>query len=334
MPRIFDNIDQSLLPALTQTLLVSERADFCVGYFNLRGWKQIDRHIEKWAGGEGHACRLLVGMHQSPDRSLREKLSAAYSQEAIDNAKVIELKQALADEFRTQLTLGVPNNADEAGLRKLARQIRARKVIVKLFLRHPLHAKLYLLHRPDPVNPKVGFVGSSNLTFAGLSMQGELNVDVMDHDACQKLSDWFDARWGDRWCIDISDELAAIIEQSWAGAKEVLRLLIRNSAPVVYVLARSIKGWRKPRAIADSMSRGNVAAVSPFEAKQTRTTAKTAAIRNDFIVSKADQVLIAHASNPGKTEALARSVINQGKSLLTFPSASNAHLIEMGAVNV
>ena len=221
MPRIFDNIDQSLLPSLTETLLVSERADFCVGYFNLRGWKQIDRHIEKWAGGKGHACRLLVGMHQSPDRSLREKLSAAYSQEAIDNAKVIELKKALADEFRTQLALGVPNNADEAGLRRLARQIRARKVIVKLFLRHPLHAKLYLLHRPDPVNPKVGFVGSSNLTFAGLSMQGELNVDVMDHDACQKLSDWFDARWGDRWCIDISDELADIIEQSWAGEKLV-----------------------------------------------------------------------------------------------------------------
>ena len=106
-------------------------------------------------------------------------------------------------------------------LRRLARQIRARKVIVKLFLRHPLHAKLYLLHRPDPINPKVGFVGSSNLTFAGLSMQGELNVDVMDHDACEKLADWFEARWSDRWCIDISDELAEIIEDSWASEKLV-----------------------------------------------------------------------------------------------------------------
>ena len=27
---------------------------------------------------------------------------------------------------------------------------------------------------------------------------------------------WFDDRWNDRWCLDISDELAEIIEQSWA----------------------------------------------------------------------------------------------------------------------
>lgn len=217
MPRIFDNIDADLLPELNKVLSVSDRADFCVGYFNLRGWKQIDANIESWSGQNGNACRLLVGMHQSPERGLRAKLSTIVEEEGIDNARALELKKALAEEFRDQLSFGVPNNADEAGLRRLARQIREEKVTVKLFLRHPLHAKLYLLHRPDPVNPKVGFVGSSNLTFAGLSFQGELNVDVMDHDACTKLASWFDDRWNDRWCIDISDELATIIEESWAG---------------------------------------------------------------------------------------------------------------------
>ncbi len=88
---------------------------------------------------------------------------------------------------------------------------------VKLFLRHPLHAKLYLLFRPDPINPKVGYLGSSNLTLAGLSKQGELNVDVMDRDACDKLARWFEDRWADRFCVDISDELVGIIQNSWAS---------------------------------------------------------------------------------------------------------------------
>ena len=186
MPRIFDNISQSLLPALRETLDVANRADFCVGYFNLRGWKAIDGHIDQWSGGPGNCCRLLVGMQRLPQDELREAFSIVKKDEGIDNPTALRLKKRLAEEFRHQLTLGMPTNDDELGFRRLAAQIKAKKVVVKLFVRHPLHAKLYLLFRPDPVNPSVGYLGSSNLTFAGLANQGELNVDVMDHDACQK----------------------------------------------------------------------------------------------------------------------------------------------------
>ena len=216
MPRIFDNIDQKLLPALQDTLNLSQRSDFCVGYFNLRGWKQLDSYIEKWAGGDGNCCRLLVGMQRAAQEELRDALGVMKRQGEVDAQTVTKLKKKLAEEFREQLAIGIPTNADEAGLRRLAAQIKANKVRVKLFLRHPLHAKLYLLFRQDPISPIVGYLGSSNLTFAGLSQQGELNLDVLDHDACQKLSKWFEDRWNDNRCLDISDELVQIIESSWA----------------------------------------------------------------------------------------------------------------------
>jgi len=220
MPRIFDNIEQDLLPALKETLVVSERADFCIGYFNLRGWGKLARFVDNWSG-HPNCCHLLVGMHKPPEEEVRELLSLSSESSAIDAQKVVRFKIQLAEEFRKQLMVGAPTNEDEVTLQKLASQIKAGKVVVKLFLRHPLHAKLYLLYRQDYNNPVTGYLGSSNLTLAGLSKQGELNVDVLEYDACQKLAKWFNDRWNDKWCLDISQELVEIIEESWAR-KELL----------------------------------------------------------------------------------------------------------------
>lgn len=216
MPRIFDNINQKLLPALCDALEPATRADFCVGYFNLRGWKQLDSYIERWEGGENSCCRLLIGMQKLPHEEERAMRNLIRADRGLDNQSALRLKKRLAEEFREQLASGVPTNEDERGLRCLAAQIKAGKVVVKLFLRHSLHAKLYLLHRPDRINPVIGYLGSSNLTQSGLSYGGELNVDVLDHDATEKLRRWFEDRWKDRWCFDISNELVQIIEESWA----------------------------------------------------------------------------------------------------------------------
>jgi hypothetical protein len=168
LPRIFDNIDQQLLPALRETLELSQRADF-----------------------------------------------------------------------------------------------RAMKLVVKLFLRHPLHAKLYLLHLPHPINPIVSYLGSSNLTFAGLAKQGELNVDVLDHDACNKLARWFEDRWNDRWCIDISEEVAQIIEQSWAREELIppYHIYIKIAYHLSQEARAGLSEFRIPRDFGDKLFDYQTAAV-------------------------------------------------------------------------
>ncbi|MFO0759107.1 MAG: phospholipase D-like domain-containing protein [Byssovorax sp.] len=109
----------------------------------------------------------------------------------------------IAEDFRAQLAGGIPTAADERTLRQLASQIRRGIVRVRLYLREPLHAKLYLVHRLDPVSPAIAYLGSSNLTFSGLRGQGELNVDVLDVDACDKLARWFQRRWEDKFSLDV-----------------------------------------------------------------------------------------------------------------------------------
>lgn len=239
MPRIFDNIERSLLPALREGLALSSRADFCVGYFNLRGWKAIDQLVERWPGGEGNCCRLLVGMQRLPQEDLRQALSLLPRVDDVDLQTAVRLKRRLAEEFREQLALGAPTDEDEAGLRRLAAQLRSGKLVVKLFLRYLLHAKLYLLFRSDPINPIIGFLGSSNLTLAGLARQGELNIDVLDHDSCLKLAAWFEDRWEDRFCLDISQELLLAIDQSWAREELYPPYLIYLK--MVYHLAREAR---------------------------------------------------------------------------------------------
>ena len=215
MPEIFDNMQTRLLPELRKTLDRGVRADFCVGYVNLRGWRSLEDKIEQFAGTGDAGCRLLVGMQKLPKDELRTLLSLNNAENKIDLAEVTRIKRKYVEEFRSQLSFGAPNNQDEAALQRLSAQIKAGKVTVKLFARHTLHAKLYLIYLPE-ITPRMAYLGSSNLTLSGLSHQGELNIDVNDRVATATLETWFEDKWNDKFCVDISQELAQIIDQSWA----------------------------------------------------------------------------------------------------------------------
>ena len=147
MPRIFDNTKDKLLETLRPTLLQSKRADFCIGYFNLRGWQAIDDIVGNWSPDSGQVCRVLVGMQRPPHDDIKALYQAesAGADKPLDNASATRLITKFAEHLKEQITFGIPTGRDEAGLRALARQLRAGQIVVKLFLPYPLHAKLYLL---------------------------------------------------------------------------------------------------------------------------------------------------------------------------------------------
>ena len=76
MPNIFDNIipGSTLLPVLQYTIETAYRADFCVGYFNLRGWRAIADSVEHFTSGDGNNCRVLVGMQSRPQDEFRQAM--------------------------------------------------------------------------------------------------------------------------------------------------------------------------------------------------------------------------------------------------------------------
>ena len=229
MARIYDNIETKFTEGL-QGIITNvgvKRVDFCVGYFNLRGWNIVVDQVDTLTGDFVYEddkrifrkCRLLIGMHQPSDELIRQ----LYTEQQLPDANYVsQCKLAIAHDFRRQLQLGFPTKQDEFTLRRLSAQMKDEKVCVKLYLREPLHAKLYLAHRPDDNFNKIqAIMGSSNLTYSGLTKQGELNAEFGDSDSAEKLASWFDDRWEDKFCLDITKELIEIIDNSWAGDKEI-----------------------------------------------------------------------------------------------------------------
>ena len=229
MARIYDNIEMKFTEGL-QGIITNvgvKRVDFCVGYFNLRGWNIVVDQVDTITGDFVYEdnkrifrkCRLLIGMHQPSDELIRQ----LYTEQQLPDANYVsQCKLTIAHDFRRQLQLGFPTKQDEFTLRRLSAQMKDEKVCVKLYLREPLHAKLYLAHRPDDNFNKIqAIMGSSNLTYSGLTKQGELNAEFGDSDSAEKLASWFDDRWEDKFCLDITKELIEIIDNSWAGDKEI-----------------------------------------------------------------------------------------------------------------
>lgn len=118
MARIFDNIEITFENGLKKVISSQgvKRVDFCVGYFNLRGWNLVVNEIDQLPGDyvdeDGRnvyrTCRLLIGMHRPPEEYIR--ILYSNDNELPDSEMVQRCKLQIALDFKRQLLLGLPKN--------------------------------------------------------------------------------------------------------------------------------------------------------------------------------------------------------------------------------
>ncbi|MBM4386755.1 MAG: DNA-binding protein [Deltaproteobacteria bacterium] len=114
----------------------------------------------------------------------------------------------------------------------------------------------------------------------------------------------------------LRDDGAAVISGFHSPMeKECLTILLRGSQPVVWCLARRLTSKKMRKEFSSAISEGRLLLLSPFDEKTKRSRKESAIIRNEFVVSLADKVIIAYLFPGGKTESFSRKVLESGKPL-------------------
>lgn len=116
MPRIFDNIELNLIDGLSQILKEANSADFCIGYFHLRGWEKLAALIDKFRGTEDSCCRILVGMQRPPEEQMRKLHRAIKEETFLDGPTLVHLRREIVESFKEQIEFGVPTLTAEKNI--------------------------------------------------------------------------------------------------------------------------------------------------------------------------------------------------------------------------
>lgn len=162
IPDFLDNGNPKTYEVLDHYLRMEPRADFASGYFNLGGYGLLREAL-----AEVPTLRLLLSKEPGRISEGGELFPAGFR----------------ADLAGTQFN---ERNVELAG--ELIKLLREEKVEVRLFTEGFFHAKAYVFGR-------VGVVGSSNFTAAGLTSNSELNSVRKQGYAANELRRWFEGFW-------------------------------------------------------------------------------------------------------------------------------------------
>ena len=113
--------------------------------------------------------------------------------------------------------------------------------------------------------------------------------------------------------------------------KEFLDVLLWGRVRVVICPARGLGNMRVPKNWRAPLADGRLLLFSFFDDNIRRPTAAIVVRRNAYVAAVSNRILVAHAQQNSKTEALCKYALTSRKLVLTLDSPHNAHLMALGA---
>lgn len=183
------NKDWKVLRYLHDWCQLSKSIDIATGYFEIGSllalkdeWRQVDK------------IRILMG----DEVSKRTKSAFEEGMRSV----TVRLDDSLeAEKAKNDFLVGVPTIVDA---------IKSGQIECRVYRKDKFHAKAYITHARQEVIGSFGLVGSSNLTYPGLTENIELNVQITGTPV-KVLQEWYEEHWAA--AEDVSPEILRTVER-------------------------------------------------------------------------------------------------------------------------
>ncbi|MCC7128570.1 MAG: helicase [Microbacteriaceae bacterium] len=180
-------------------------AAIATAYINPKGFLLLAEELEKLP-----RIRILLGAEPLPDPLLPTSTNSSVTGK-LQDALTDHVKWLKAERDALGFELKSTESAKQlVGWLRAADELGEPVVEIRRYTGGFLHGKAYISNHPT--HPAY-LAGSSNMTFAGLTLNTELNVGASgQHGSTPQVIDWFEECWSESEVFD----LAALYEPLWA----------------------------------------------------------------------------------------------------------------------
>jgi len=229
MPKdIITTPEQKFSDELKSELKDAKSARFAVGWFFISGLQEIRDELDKLEKVEllispstnRQTVETMLAVDKF-DEAVRDKLAESKYLTPEQKQKILDSE---ANALLSRTGKLKPSKESAEFLIWLREKLSTKQIQIHMYTKEAMHAKMYLIEKKD--TKKVAFVGSSNISVSGFSLNTELNIRLTKEEQVIKLEKWFKGKWENTKDCDFTSLAEKALKNSWAENKEVTPFLI------------------------------------------------------------------------------------------------------------